>query len=138
MKKHLSILLILAIAFGAIFTLTGCPSNPTLGLSEVSFEDILNADLYDSYDVKTTTKTYDAEGNKSSDNTATQENLSKLLVKASLLKDKAAVEVAKKTSSNNNSRVCANKSYSKIVTYAYTDDSNGVTRTEVITTYTKH
>ena len=137
MKKHLSIILILAIAFGAICTLASC-NDPTAGLDEVSFEDILNADLCSSYDIQTVTKTFDAEGHQTDKDETITKDVGKSNVKILLLKDKVAVETAKKTSENNKSRVCANKSYTRIVTYAYTVDSNNVTRLSVITTYTKH
>ena len=134
MKKHLSILLILAIAFGAICSLTAC--DPTAGLDEVSFEEILKSNFYDSYNVSTKTITYDSDGNKSGE-TNSSTTLSKLLAKASITADKAAVESAKAISESAKGRVCANKDYSTIVTYIYTVDSNGHITSKIIKTYTK-
>lgn len=134
MKKHLSLLLILAIAFGAVCTLTAC--SPTAGLDEVSFEEILESNFYDSYNVTTKTITYDSDGKTVNEETSSK-TLSKLLAKTSIMTDKAAVESAKAITEAAKGRVCANKDYSRIVTYVYTVDSNGHITSQIIKTYTK-
>lgn len=134
MKKHLSILLILAIAFGAICSLTAC--DPTTGLDPVSFEDIANAKLYDTYNVTSTTITYDSEGQGTSES-GDPDTMNKAAVKAKIAASKLAIETSKIVYSKTYGDVYANKDYSKIVVYIYYKNSDDKLVSKSITTYTK-
>ena len=134
MKKHLSILLILAIAFGAICSLTAC--DPTTGLDPVSFEDIANAKLYDTYNVTSTTITYDSEGQGTSDS-SDPDTMNKAAVKAAIAASKLTIEASKIVYSKTYGDVYANKDYSKIVVYIYYRNSDDKLVSKSITTYTK-
>ena len=134
MKKHLSILLILAIAFGAICTLTAC--DPTAGLDEVSFEEIANARMYSTYDVSSTTITYNSEGTGTS-TSSDPDTMSGAAVKSAIAASKLAIETSKIVYPKTYGDVYANKDYSKIVVYVYYRKSDDTLTSKSITTYTK-
>lgn len=134
MKKIVLSLLVILMAFGAVATITSC--SPTAGLEEIDFEDIANANLSGTYSVKNVTTTYESDGtSKKSESDVT--TLSGSQVKVSVAADKASVEVIKLLFPNSYGEVCANKNYSKIVTYIYTRDSDNKITSKSVTTYSK-
>ena len=134
MKKITLSLLVILMAFAAVVSLTGC--GPTAGLDEISFDDIASAKLYDTYGSTTKTVTYASDGSASSTKSDETE-MSGAAVKIAIAASKAAIETVKIVYTKSSGKVCANKDYSKIVTYAYTRDSEGKLVSEVIVTYKK-
>ena len=134
MKKITLSLLVILMAFAAGISMTSC--SPTAGLDEISFEDIANANLSGTYSVSTKTVNYKSDGTVDSSKTE-DDTLSAASVKTSIATSKLAIEGLKLISSKSSGRVCANKNYSKIVTYVYSRDNDDHLVYEIITTYTK-
>ncbi|MBR6340300.1 MAG: hypothetical protein IKR64_00220 [Treponema sp.] len=134
MKKLFIGLMALALAFTAAVSLTGC--GPTAGLQEISWDDLKDAKLYDSYGAVTKTVTYASDGTSTS-TTSDEATLSGAAVKLAVAGTKASFDVIKALNPNSTGKVCANYDYSKIVTYIYTKDSDGKLVSEGITTYKK-
>ncbi len=135
MKKFITGILIFALAFGALVSLTSC--SPDAGLEEISFEEIANAKLYDTYSAVTTTKTYNSDNSLKSKETTDPADKTAAQVKSEIALSKVAIETSKLLSDKVTGIVCANKDYSKIVAYAYTRDSKDKLISEVVTTYKK-
>ena len=132
MKKLFNALMI-ALALGMVVSLASC--SPTFGLEEVTFEEIADANITGTYNVNSTTSTWDSDGNKSSEKTS--DTMDGAAVKIAIALSKAGIEIAKKTYSNTYGNVYANKSFTKIVVSVYTKDSNNKAVAESVTTYTK-
>ena len=135
MKKFLTSFLILALALGAVVSLTSC--GPDAGLEEISFEEIAKAKLYDTYSAVTTTKTYKSDNTLDQKKTTDPEEISGAQVKVEIAAKKVVIDTAKALSAKVTGKVCANKDYSKIVAYVYTRDSNNNLTSEAVTTYKK-
>ncbi|MBO4857357.1 MAG: hypothetical protein J5527_02445 [Treponema sp.] len=133
--KHIKTLFVLTLLCGIAFAFSSCQTNPTAGLDEISFEEILKADLYDEYNSKTETITYNTEGQETSHDTESGV-VTGAEVKAYATVSKGLIEGIK-ILTYYEGRVCANKKYSKIVIYFYTKTKDGTITSEVITTYTK-
>ena len=69
MKKITLSLLIILMAFAATVSFTGC--SPTAGLEEITFEEIVDAKLYDSYSVTSKTISYSNGSKKSEEKSET-------------------------------------------------------------------
>ena len=134
--KNIKTLFVLTLLCGIAFAFASCSMDPTFGLDEVSFEELINADLYDEYNVTTETITY-SDGQVASDDTASG-TATATEVKAYAIASKGLIEGIKLlVSENYEGRVCANKKFSKIVVYFYTKTKDGTLTSEVITTYKK-
>lgn len=133
MKNTFKTLFALTLLCSVAFIFSSCMFDPTFGLDEVSFEEIANADLYDNYNYKTESKTYDSDGTHSTSESGTATATE---VKTAAASCKLLIE-AGKLSGLYDGRVCANKKYEKIVIYIYKNDKDGNRIAEGITTYTK-
>ena len=87
MKKLFIGLMALALAFTAAVSLTGC--GPTAGLQEISWDDLKDAKLYDSYGAVTKTVTYASDGTSTS-TTSDEATLSGAAVKLAVAGTKAS------------------------------------------------
>jgi len=134
--KNIKTLFVLTLLCGIAFAFASCSMNPTFGLDEVSFEEIINADLYDEYNVTTETIIY-SDGQVASDDTASG-TATATEVKTYALTSKGLIEGIKILATDYyEGRVCANKKFSKIVIYFYTKTKDGTMTSEVIKTYKK-
>ena len=139
MKKLFIGLMALALAFTVALSLTGC--GPTAGLDELTLDEITAANMSGTYSaVKTiTTYTYDSEGNQSSSSETTNlGDKSAVQVKAAMASAAATIGLTSTLTHNANGQVCANSKFTKIVIYAYTNDSSGKRTLSTVTTYKKY
>lgn len=139
MKKLFIGLMALALAFTAAVSLTGC--GPTAGLDELTLDEITAADMSGTYSAvrTTTTYTYDSEGKQtSSAETTNLGDKSAVQVKVAMTTAAATIGLTSTLTHNANGRVCANSKFTKIVIYAYTNDSNGRRTFSTVTTYKKY
>lgn len=135
MKNSCKLFFVVTLLFGVLFSFGSCKTDPTFGLEEITFEEILEADLYAKYNVSYEFITYNKDHTVKNRETSTGV-LTSDKVKASLTGLKASIELAKVTHLAGG-KVCADKNYKKIVSYSYTYDTDGNLTREDITTFKK-
>ena len=135
MKNSFKLFFVTALLFGIVLSFGSCKMDPTFGLEEKSFVDILNADLYAKYNVSYEFISYNKDHTVKSRNTSSGVKTSDQ-VKLSLEGLRITIDGAKLTHLSDG-KVCADKNYKKIVSYLYSYDRDGNLTSEEITTFKK-